>query len=1183
MKEKENEQEAFNWLDKNKLSYDIWDKKYRFNGESFQEWLDRVSNNDEEVKQLIKEKKFLFGGRILANRNIDLKGKTYSNCYVLPKIEDSIESIYDTCAKLARTYSYGGGCGIDISNLRPKGAFVNNAAKTTTGAISFMDTFSQVTETIGQCIAGNQHILTDNGIKTMSELTIGERVFTRKGFVKVINKIDKGIQLTKKVTTTHGNSIITTSDHPFVTCSEKEGIFSKELNDLLIGDNLVLLAGKNSLSEYLTLNDEIIRPKREISNQTGKVGEMEHNRYKECTIPTILEEKLAYLLGYMSGDGYTSKKNVSVSCNSNDVEIIAKIIKYTEDVFGITPWIKDYKTYKVLIIGGFDVKEFLKNNNIGKPKTDLLSVHEAIFKSPVSVQNAYLSGLFDADGYASEGRNLYRITTVNEKFAKDIQLLFNICGIISKIEEEQPKNINWKKKYNVTIVGSVNKIALKHSLTESCKVSSKEISCLRDNLLTPFTSHTIGQKHTKEFNYVPANGFVSVNCLQKLKNCGKYNDELLYLDTIKSIDNFGETNVYDITLEDENMFWCNGIYVHNCGRRGALMISISCMHPDIQEFINIKNDLNKVTSANISVRVTDDFMMAVEQDKDFILKYPVDKTYKNIDLSNINYNELINAEMTDGSKGYIKRVKAKEVFKLLCKNNWDYAEPGILYWDAIENWNLLNEDENFEYEGVNPCAEEPLPGGGSCLLGSINLSEFVENETFKYDDFIKTVKQSVNALNTILNEGLTLHPLDIQQESVSNWRQIGLGIMGLADMLIKLKMKYDSDEAIEFCKDLSHIMAKSAIEQSLKLAIDYGCYKKCDKDKLVISSFIKEHIKDEETLSLIRQYGLYNSQLLTCAPTGTISTKLQISGGIEPIFAMKYKRTTKSLHGHDETYDVFTKIAEEWMTEHNSTELPEYFVDSTTINPEQRIKMQAAWQNGIDASISSTINLPERSTVEQVEDIYINAWKHKLKGVTIFRENCKRIAILSTSDKPTVTAEETHAQKRPKEIPCEIIRFRNGSEKWVALLGILNDHPYEIFTGIEYKLNIPSNVNKGLIRKEKQNGLSKYSLIFVDEFNNKHVVESINQVFNPEFYNLGKMLSMSFRHRVPIQYVVEQLNSMKFDNDTINSWRNGVIRTLKKYIKDGEKSSQQCPECGAQLVYEGGCSLCKECGFSKCG
>jgi len=770
MKEKENEQEAFNWLDKNKLSYDIWDKKYRFNGESFQEWLDRVSNNDEEVKQLIKEKKFLFGGRILANRNIDLKGKTYSNCYVLPKIEDSIESIYDTCAKLARTYSYGGGCGVDISNLRPKGAIVNNAAKTTTGAVSFMDTFSQVTETIGQ--------------------------------------------------------------------------------------------------------------------------------------------------------------------NS---------------------------------------------------------------------------------------------------------------------------------------------------------------------------------------------------------------------------------------------------------RRGALMISISCIHPDIQEFINIKNDLNKVTAANISVRVTDDFMMAVEQDKDFILKYPVDKTYKNIDLSNINYNELINVEMTDGSKGYIKKVKAKEVFKLLCKNNWDYAEPGILYWGAIENWNLLNEDENFEYEGVNPCAEEPLPGGGSCLLGSINLSEFVENETFKYDDFIKTVKQSVNALNTILNEGLTLHPLDIQQESVSNWRQIGLGIMGLADMLIKLKMKYDSDEAIEFCKDLSHIMAKSAIEQSLKLAIDYGCYKKCDKDKLVISSFIKEHIKDEETLSLIRQYGLYNSQLLTCAPTGTISTKLQISGGIEPIFAMKYKRTTKSLHGHDETYDVFTKIAEEWMTEHNSTELPEYFVDSTTINPEQRIKMQAAWQNGIDASISSTINLPEKSTVEQVEDIYINAWKHKLKGVTIFRENCKRIAILSTSDKPTVTAEETHAQKRPKEIPCEIIRFRNGSEKWVALLGILNDHPYEIFTGMEYKLNIPSNVNKGLIRKEKQNGLSKYSLVFVDEFNNKHVVESINQVFNPEFYNLGKMLSMSFRHRVPIQYVVEQLNSMKFDNDTINSWRNGVIRTLKKYIKDGEKSSQQCPECGAQLVYEGGCSLCKECGFSKCG
>lgn len=421
------------------------------------------------------------------------------------------------------------------------------------------------------------------------------------------------------------------------------------------------------------------------------------------------------------------------------------------------------------------------------------------------------------------------------------------------------------------------------------------------------------------------------------------------------------------------------------GRRGALMVSLDCSHPDVERFIELKTDLDKITKANLSVRISKKFMDAVKEDGIFTLRYLREAT-----------GELIE-----------NKVKARELFRRIAEANWDYAEPGALFWDRIEGWNLLSNTKEFKYAGVNPCAEEPLPAGGSCLLGSINLSEFVKNPftteaVFDFDGFKDCVKVCVKALNEVLEEGLELHPLQEQKESVSDWRQIGLGIMGLADMLIKLGIAYGEDEAVKLCDKIGFEMADTAIAASALLAEEKGAYPKCCAREIIGTPYFQANAT-KDTAELVKKHGLRNSQILTVAPTGTLSTMLGISGGIEPIYANYYERKTESLHGADVYYKVYTKIVDFYMKQNklrDSSELPEYFVTSMTLDYRQRIHMQAVWQHHIDASISSTMNVPNQFTVEEIEKLYMYAYDNGLKGITIFRDGCKRTGILNTENEP---------------------------------------------------------------------------------------------------------------------------------------------------------------------------------------
>ena len=705
------------------LGEDIWKKKYQRNGESFEDWLERVSGGDLDVIQLIVDKKFLFGGRILSNRGITDRGVTYSNCYVIEPPHDSIEGIYEAAMKLARTFSYGGGCGVDISTLRPKGAEVHNAALTTSGAVSFMD---------------------------------------------------------------------------------------------------------------------------------------------------VLEQ----------------------------------------------------------------------------------------------------------------------------------------------------------------------------------------------------TARVIGQN----------------------------------------------------------------------GRRGALMISMDSSHPDIHDFIDAKLD-NKLEKCNISVRMSDDDM----ENKPDILDH-------------------------------------------IALNNYDWAEPGILYWDTIKRYNLLDEFANFEYAGVNPCAEEPLPAGGSCLLGALNLSEFVENPftdkaAFNIPEFKSAVRIAIRALNDVLDEGLELHPLEEQRNSVRDWRQIGLGIMGFADMLLKMSCQYDSARALDIIDMVGKTLVNTGLEESALLAMDTEPFPECDLRLILASTFItvlrNSNVIEDNTIDLIKRYGLRNSQLFTIAPTGSISTMLGVSGGVEPIFATHYTRKTQSLHGEDVYYNVYTPIIQKMIdTGVISEENVSTIATAQNIDPFDRVTIQAQWQRFIDASISSTVNVTNDTTVETIRDLYQAAWEDGCKGLTIYRAGCKKEGVLVVDTPKEQTMEDTI------HIPITDTSIDNC---------------------VAYGTQLTTGCGSLWMSVYFHKKTGQLCHIFLDKGSTGGC--------NSFMIGLSRMISYAGKLGGTVEGICDQLNSvpacpsysvrtaLKKDTSAGKCCPSAIGRALmelkQRYIEDhiemstGELKQEEmtvnnCPECGAKLNFTGGCNSCPECGWSRC-
>lgn len=664
------------------------------------------------------------------------------------------------------------------------------------------------------------------------------------------------------------------------------------------------------------------------------------------------------------------------------------------------------------------------------------------------------------------------------------------------------------------------------------------------------------------------------------------------------------------------------------GRRGALMLSVSINHPDSEDFIDAKLEQGKVTGANVSVRIDDNFMKAVKAGSTYTQKYPI--------FSN--------------QPKYSKTIEAETLWKKIVHNAWKSAEPGILFWDTIINESVPDcyADLGFKTVSTNPCGEIPLCPYDSCRLLAINLFSYVEHPFtkdafFNFDLFKKHVAFAQRMMDDIIDLELEkidaiLEKIDADPESdeikaaernlwvnikdkAEQGRRTGIGITAEGDMLAALGIRYGSDKGNKFSVEVHKTLAIEAYRASVHTAKERGAFTFFDAEREKDNPFI-DRLKeaDNKLYYEMLEYGRRNIALLTIAPTGTTSLMTQTSSGIEPVFLPVYKRRRK-VNPNDkdvrvdfvdevgdswEEYVVFHHRFKQWMeandidsskqfTQKELDELvkksPYYKATSNDVNWLSKVHMQGAVQKWVDHSISVTINLPETATEELVGKLYLEAWESGCKGVTVYRDGSRSGVLISSDEKKEDSQNilTIFPKKRPQILEADVVRFQNNKEKWIAFIGLVDEKPYEIFTGLaddEDGILIPRWVNRGLIIKNRdENGVSRYDFQYKNTRGYKTTIEGLSHKFNPEFWNYAKLFSSTLRHGMPIDKIVDLINSLQLDSESINTWKNGVVRALKRYIEDGTQAKgQRCSNCNSDnLIYQEGCLTCKDCGSSKCG
>lgn len=662
------------------------------------------------------------------------------------------------------------------------------------------------------------------------------------------------------------------------------------------------------------------------------------------------------------------------------------------------------------------------------------------------------------------------------------------------------------------------------------------------------------------------------------------------------------------------------------GRRGALMLSISINHPDSESFIDAKMEQGKITGANVSVRIDDEFMRAVSKDDKYTQKYPI----------------------YSSKPTFSKKINAKELWSKIVHNAWQSAEPGILFWDTIKRESLPDcyADLGFETVSTNPCGEIPLCPYDSCRLLAINLYSYVVNPFTKQASFnMSLFREHVSIAQRIMDDIIDmelekidaiLNKIDKDPESddIKNterqlWQKIkdkaikgrrtGIGITAEGDMLAALGLRYGSDEAIDFSVNLHKNLAIEAYRSSVNLAAERGAFPIYEYSREERNPFINRLFNEDNTLKeAMKKHGRRNIALLTIAPTGSVSILTQTTSGIEPVFLTAYKRR-KKVNPNDvntnatfvdesgDSWEEYTVIHPKFVTwlktngynleevkkydEEQLNELisksPYYKATSNDVDWVSKVKMQGAIQKWVDHSISVTVNLPAHVDEDMVDKVLTTAWESGCKGITIYRDGSRSGVLVSESSKKEDdnTFAETCAPVRPKKIDASVLRFKNQDEEWIAVVGLIDERPYEIFTGLADNFVLPDFVHRGwVIREKNRNERARYDFEFLDKDGYVVTIRGLSRTFSPEFWNYAKLISGVLRHGMPIPYVVQLVDNLQFDNDNINSWRSGVVRALKLFIPDGTKAQGECPNCHSDaLQYKEGCVTCNGCGYSKCG
>ena len=669
------------------------------------------------------------------------------------------------------------------------------------------------------------------------------------------------------------------------------------------------------------------------------------------------------------------------------------------------------------------------------------------------------------------------------------------------------------------------------------------------------------------------------------------------------------------------------------GRRGALMLSVSIKHPDSESFIDAKMTEGKVTGANVSVKLDDEFMQAAVEGKPYTQQYPIDSP-----------NPMVS-----------KEIDASALWKKIVHNAWKSAEPGVLFWDTIIRESVPDcyADLGFRTVSTNPCGEIPLCPYDSCRLLAINLYSYVVNPFtpdayFDFELFKKHVALAQRIMDDIIDLELEkieriLEKIDSDPESMEVkgserhlWEKIyhksglgrrtGVGITAEGDMLAAMGLRYGTEEATEFSEKVHKTIALEAYRSSVNMAKERGAFEIYDAEREKNTPFINRLKEaDPELYEEMKKYGRRNIACLTIAPTGTTSLMTQTTSGIEPVFMPVYKRRRKvnpndaNVHVDfvDETGDAFEEYVVfhhkflTWMkingydpdkryTQEEIDELveksPYYKATSNDVDWLMKVKMQGRIQKWVDHSISVTINLPNNVSEDLVNQLYVEAWRSGCKGCTVYRDGSRAGVLISTKKKDKKEEEEECRCKppqvvevRPKVLEADVVRFQNNKEKWVAFVGLLDGRPYEIFTGLqddEEGIVLPKSVTSGrIIKSYDENGTKHYDFQFENKRGYKMTIEGLSEKFNKEYWNYAKLISGVLRWRMPIEQVIKLVGSLQLDSENINTWKNGVERALKKYVQDGtEAKGVKCPNCGHEtLVYQEGCLICKTCGSSRCG
>lgn len=661
------------------------------------------------------------------------------------------------------------------------------------------------------------------------------------------------------------------------------------------------------------------------------------------------------------------------------------------------------------------------------------------------------------------------------------------------------------------------------------------------------------------------------------------------------------------------------------GRRGALMLSISIKHPDAEDFIDAKMELNKITGANVSVKIDDEFMRCVVSGKPYRQQFPINSDNPSV----------------------VKEIDARELWKKIIHNAWQSAEPGVLFWDTILRESVPDCYASFGFKTIstNPCGEIPLCAYDSCRLLAINLYSYVKHPFTSEAEFdFELFKQHVQKGQKLMDDLIDLEmekierilakiesdpePEDIKRTEKELWlnikmkclegRRTGFGITAEGDMLAAMGFTYGTDEATDFAVEVQKALACSAYRSSALMARDRGAFPIYDYKLEENNPFI-QRLKgvDEELYSMMKQYGRRNIALLTIAPTGSVSICTQTSSGIEPAFLVSYRRRRKVNPNDSEATISFTdnegqaweeynvlhhKFAvwaeingynvEDLVHKYTDEQLQEVIAKSpynnataNCVNWVNKVKMQGAIQKWVDHSISVTVNIPKETSEEVVDKIYQTAWESGCKGMTIYRDGSRNGVLVSGSNKNNSTFTETKAPKRPKKLEADIIRFQNDKEKWIAVVGLYEGRPYEIFSGKADSFVLPNSVEKGWVIRVKEDNLpARYDFQFLDNDGYKVTIEGLSRMFKKEYWNYAKLISGILRHGMPITNVIELISKLTLDTDSINTWKNGIARALKKYVKDGTVvEGEKCPQCGGKIIYTNGCKQCADCGWSKCG